>query len=630
MVRDILVNQQSNYKPIADYGIIGNLRTAALVGIDGAIDWCCFPYLDSPFVFGALLDSKKGGTFRISPTGPYHSRQEYIPQTNVLRTTMQTSTGALELIDCMPVRGDLDGCGYAKSDACIHRFIRGIGGTVEVELLWEPRFDYARGLPEFRRINGGVLAVSGENLLTLGEIPGEIDVRQTPQGPSLRSRFTLHAGQELCVVTRWDNRDPRSDVDKSRRVIEETISAWRAWVDKPTALGRREWTGEHREKVLRSELTLKLMAQGDTGALAAAATTSLPETIGGVRNWDYRFAWIRDAAQIARAFFSLGHTREVDVFIEWAERVSLAEPTDRDLAIMYPLRPTTILKEEELSHLEGYKKSGPVRIGNEASEQLQLDIYGELFGAVHERYRLEERFDRDISPFLQKIANQACRRWKEPDFSIWEPRSGPAQFVYSKIMVWVALDRACDLHRLGLMGGDKAKWRATQKEIRKWVLQHGYNQDINSFVMVADGQDLDAANLLIPIYGFLPIDDPRVQNTIDRTLEELTVNDLVYRYRCDDGLPGEEGAFVLCTFWLIDALTLSGRLDEAHRIYDNLCDHANHLGLFAEQIDPHTGEFLGNFPQAYSHIGVINSALYLSRQEQSLGAEASDAIVASI
>lgn len=609
-------SRSCRYAPIEDYAAIGNLRTVCLVSKRGAIDWCCLPHLDSPSVFGALLDAEKGGTFRIAPTAEFDADQEYFRHTNVLRTQMETDSGAFDVVDAMPLRGDLEGCGYSRTRPEIYRFIRGRRGRVTVELVWQPRFDYARGHVEFKRVNGGILARSGTELMTLGGVPGTLELRHTPHGPSLHARFEVAAGDEFCVVTRWGTSHLRSDLERCRRTVNETIDAWQGWVERATASDARQWAGPHRDLVIRSELALKLMSQADTGALAAAATTSLPEDVGGVRNWDYRYAWIRDAAQIARAFFALGHTAELDGFIEWTERASfLHGHRDDGLSIMYPLRPQTGMKEIELDHLEGYRGSRPVRIGNGACDQLQLDIYGELLGAVWERLRLEDRFDFDVGPFLEKIADRSCDRWRQPDFSIWEPRNGPCQFTYSKFMVWKGLQKARELHDLGLLGGDVDRWSATQAEIRNWLLEVGYDDELESFVQIAGEKHLDAANLLIATSGFLPVNDPRIQNTIDRTLEELTVDDLVYRYRADDGLAGDEGAFVLCTFWLVDALTLSGRLDEAYRIYEGLLDRTNHVGLLSEQIDPRSGEFLGNFPQAYSHVGLVNSALYLADAE---------------
>lgn len=606
--------RQRGYKQIADYGVIGNLRTAALVGLDGSIDWCCLPHLDSPSVFGAILDVEKGGEFRIGPAGPFRTSQHYLEETNVLATRMSTERGEVELVDCMPLRGEIDGCGRSEGKAELHRYLRGLHGEVEMELIWAPRFDYGRRPVSFERVAGGVVATDGKDLLTLGGVPGEVEEELTEWGPRIRARFSLQAGEEAAIVSRWASLETETSLEQTRGVIDQAVGAWRRWVRKPTSMGAREWAGPYREQVVRSELALKLLANADTGALAAAATTSLPETLGGVRNWDYRFAWIRDAAQIARVFFSLGHQEEVDTFIEWAEAISMSYgEEEEDLAILYPLRSETTLREEELEHLEGYKGSRPVRIGNAASRQLQLDIYGELIGAIHERMRLEHRFDRKFGPFLERVADEACRRWREPDFSIWEPRNGPLEFTYSKVMVWVALQRARELQEMGLVQGDEKRWRRTQGEIRQWVLERGFDPGKNSFVQRAGSDDLDAANLLIPIYGFLPVDDPRVQGTIDGVLRELTVNNLVYRYHAEDGLPGQEGAFVLCTFWLVDALILSGRLDEAGELYESLLGRTNHLGLLAEQIDPYTGEQLGNFPQAYSHIGMINSALYLAR-----------------
>jgi GH15 family glucan-1,4-alpha-glucosidase len=387
-------------------------------------------------------------------------------------------------------------------------------------------------------------------------------------------------------------------------------------VHKEEATGDRSWAGRQSERVIRSELALKLLTHAETGAFAAAATTSLPEVIGGVRNWDYRLTWIRDAALTAQALFALGHEADAIAFIEWAERAAEQKgQMDGGLQVLYTIHGEPGLTEMELPNLEGYRGSAPVRVGNGAADQLQLDIYGELISAAYELVRMGGELSPDVREFLPQVADQACSAWRRADHSIWEPRNGPFNFVYSKVMVWMALDRAIKLVGNGTMVGDMERWKQTCDSIRDEVLDRGYDIEQGAFVQSYERNVLDAASLLFPLMEFLPFSDPRVQSTIDRTLESLTENGLVYRYRADDGVAGEEGAFVLCTFWLVDALALSDRLDEAYEIYEGVLARGNHVGLYSEQIDPGSGAFLGNFPQAFSHLGLINSTLYLAYKE---------------
>jgi GH15 family glucan-1,4-alpha-glucosidase len=394
------------------------------------------------------------------------------------------------------------------------------------------------------------------------------------------------------------------------------VDTWRDWVRQGDAERRHEWAGGLRPQLARSELALKLLIHADTGAIAAAPTTSLPETIGGVRNWDYRFTWIRDASLTAQALMTLGHHQEATEFLLWVEHVSEARASrDSGIQIMYGLRGESELPEAELPHLEGYRGSRPVRIGNAAHSQLQLDIYGELLDSAYELARRGVELDGSLPGFLQAVADRAAGAWHRTDSGIWEVRGEPRHFVYSKLMAWVALDRASHLADRHSLPGDAARWRQERDRLRDDVLERGYNPEVGAFVQSYGSTELDAANLLIPLHELLPFDDPRVQGTIDRTLEQLTENGLVYRYRADDGLPGKEGTFGLCTYWLVDALALSGRLDEAWEIFEGMTGRANDLGLFAEQIDAESGEFLGNFPQAFTHVGLINSALYLAYAE---------------
>lgn len=614
-------HRATHYRPIADYGIVGNLTSTALVARDGSIDWCCLPRLDSPSVFAALLDARRGGFCQVRPAGrpeAVDGTQHYIEGTNVLTTVFEVDGGRLEVTDFMPTGPTLDCNAEVDDRPELYRVIRCTHGRVDVDIFWVPRHDYGSGKTIIGTVGDGFVASGGDEPLGLAGIPdGEIITTDT--GPGVSARLQLARGDERIISTRWGDDEPTVDDGSVQQLLDETIDVWRRWVGQFDTGIERPWAGRWEQPVRRSELVLKLMARRNSGALAAAPTTSLPETIGGPRNWDYRFTWVRDAAQIAQALFALGHRAEASQFIKWAETMTCEadEYAAEGLQIMYPLHRDTELTEQTLDHLEGYHQSSPVRIGNAAADQLQLDVYGELLNAVYEQLRLGEPFDADMEAFLCQVVDEAGRTWHHPDFGIWEQQNGPFHLVYSKMMAWVALDRACWLHEQGCLDGDVDSWRQLMAEVRDQILTYGWRDSPGAFVQRfgATEAELDAANLLIPLMEFLPADDPRVQQTIDRTMDELVVNDLVYRYRSHDGLPGEEGAFALCTCWLVDALALSERLDEALRIYEGLLDRTNHLGLLSEQIDPYSGEFLGNFPQAYSHLGIVNSALYLSARE---------------
>jgi GH15 family glucan-1,4-alpha-glucosidase len=605
------------YRPIEDYGLIGNLCSTALVRLDGSIDWCCLPHLDSPSVFAALLDGRKGGHFLVQPTHYRESSQHYAEATNVLVTVFHVEGGGrVEVWDYMPTGPDVSRVASDPDALELYRRIRCTHGKVEVRVVWVPRHDYARAETVIEATRTGFVALGGECPFGMAGLP-EGSIVEHEGGPAVAATITLAQGEERFLINRWDDSTPDPDPKRAARMLEQTIDAWTSWLELPEYGLDRPWAGPFAEQVRRSELVLKLMTRRDSGALCAAPTTSLPETIGGVRNWDYRYTWIRDAAQIAQALFALGHRQEADAFLCWAEHVTCksADYRSEGLQILYPLRPGTPVKEEILEHLEGYRGSAPVRIGNGAVDQLQLDVFGELLNAVYERVRLSDDFDADMGGFLRQVVDEACSAWQHPDYSIWEVKDGPRHHVYSKLMTWVALDRACWLSERGYLAGEQERWKEYAQRLREKILRYGFNSEINAFTRGYRETDLDASNLLIPLMEFLPPEDPRVQGTIDATLERLTVNDLVYRYRYRDGLPGEEGAFVLCTFWLVDALALSNRLDEAERIFENLVNRSNHLGLLAEQIDPYSGEFLGNFPQAYSHLGLINSSLYLAARK---------------
>jgi GH15 family glucan-1,4-alpha-glucosidase len=602
----------SAYTPIEDYGVIGNLRTVALVGRDGAIDWCCLPNLDSPSVFGAILDHERGGRFRVAPAHVQRRQQRYLEGTNVLETIFESEHGRLVVTDFMPLSGSIEGCGGSRTESALYRLLRAEGGPVDVVLEWMPRLGYAQAPTQVMRSRSGFLAWGGSESLALAGVPEGLELMEHELGPVVRGRFELRAGERRALVTRWGADDLDVTLDAVQASLEETVATWRAWLGKE---GDRRWAGEYRDAVIRSELALKLLTNADTGAIAAAATTSLPEVLGGVRNWDYRYVWIRDAALSAQALFALGHQADAEAFVNWAERVARGGERDWGLQIMYGVHGEKELEEEEQPQLEGYRRSAPVRVGNGAVDQLQLDIYGELISAAYELHRLGGRLEREVREFLPHIADEACRSWQTPDYGLWELRNGPFHFVYSKVMVWMALDRALRLAREGVIHGDVERWRRTRRRIRDEVLERGFDPELGAFKQSYERSVLDASNLLFPLQEFLPFEDPRVQSTLDRTLDGLTENGLVYRYKADDGVAGVEGAFGLCTFWLVDALALSHRLDRAYEIYEGMLRRANHLGLYSEQIDPTTGAYLGNYPQAFTHLGLINSTLYLAHEE---------------
>lgn len=605
----------SDYLPIEDYAAIGNLRTAALVSRRGSIDWACLPHFDSPSVFGAILDARRGGHFRVGPPNGQRGEQRYVDETNVLETTFQTASGLLRVTDFMPLAGDIDGRGGSHAPPEIQRLVQAEGGSAEVDIEWAPRLDYGRRPTLISMMPDGLVASDGERTLYLRGLPDGAEVHSTDHGPVARLRTRLDE-RGLALVSSWEGEPAHAGLAAAEEALQATVRAWRGWLRKDKRGDRHEWAGAWAPLIVRSELALKLMVFAETGGIVAAPTTSLPEWIGGMRNWDYRYTWIRDASLTTQALSAVGHTREAVDFLDWAEHVAQAhEAQARRVQIMYGLHGETELDEHELEHLEGYRRSAPVRIGNGAAPQRQLDVYGELLDGAYELVRRDISLSADVRRFLATLADGACAAVGEKDAGIWEMRGPKRHFVHSKLMVWVGLDRALQLASRGVIEGDVQRWRQSRDEVRQTILERGFNEERGAFTQSFESTDLDGSNLLIPLHDLLPVDDPRVQGTIDRTLDELTEEGLVYRYKVDDGLPGEEGAFVLCTFWLIDTLALSGRLDEAHELFDRLCRRANHVGLLSEQIDPADGAFLGNFPQAFSHIGLINSALYLAHAE---------------
>jgi GH15 family glucan-1,4-alpha-glucosidase len=626
--RVVLSNERrTGYLPIANYGAIGNLRTVALVGTNGSIDWLCIPETPSPSVFAALLDPERGGRFRCGPVGGVPVSQHYLEDTNVLVTSFVTTGGArVRVIDFMPIDGDIVSGHAATTWPELHRLIScdadSLPEGAEIEVEWSPRFDYARAETSLALTPDGYVArASGGQRLALSGVRdanGQAAVvLRDAYGPTLRARMHLPPGGELALVCSWSEAGFSSngaahpaDAATTKHRLDRTVEAWRKWLRKEPA--ERVWSGPWRRHVVRSELTLKLLVHVESGAFVAAPTTSLPECIGGIRNYDYRYCWLRDASLMSQALEAIGHADELEALVRWVERVSEAGATDGGgLSVLYGIHGEQHLPVVELDHLAGYMGSRPVQIGNDATEQRQLDIFAELLTAGYVLSK-HGRVDETLARFLARVADRAAREWQERDYGVWEMRNGPSAFVYSKVKVWEALVRAIGLARRGVLRGDVARWRSARDAIRKDVLMHAYDDDLGAFKMAYERPELDAANLLVPMLEFLPVDDPRVVRTVHRTLEALADGELVYRYRSPDGLPGDEGAFLACSFWMVDVLALSGRVDEAAALFEALLRRSNHLGLFAEQIDPQTGAFLGNFPQAFSHVGLLNSALYVA------------------
>lgn len=591
-----------DYKRIEDYGLIGNLATCVLIGRDGSIDWCCFPHMESPSVFAAILDVEKGGHFSIKPRESSLGQQTYVDRTNVLQTTFETPSGVIIITDFMPLTGHPD-----PQHQAILRKVACLQGSVDLEIEFKPRFDYARAVPSVEPALEGVVAPWQDHVLFL-QSPYPLEV----YGGEARGTFTINEDESHWFSLRYGDRDPLSPAE-CESLLDTTTEFWSEWAH-DCQRDRCIFRGPWHDHVVRSGLVLKLLTHPQTGAIAAAPTTSLPEVIGGVRNWDYRFAWIRDASFTVQGLYNLGHVEEARQYFQWLSGLC-REFGDHEnhlhIQVMYGLHGELDLEERELDHLSGYRGSAPVRIGNAAAQQIQLDVYGELVNAVYETRGYGEETSQGDWQFIRKIANTARETWDTEDSGIWEVRGGPRHFTYSKLMCWVALDRSIRMAETMGFDAPLEEWKRTGAAIRRAILERGFSQTLNSFVQALDSEVLDATSLLIPVLGFLPPDDPRVRGTIEATLDHLTVDGLVYRYTGDDGLPGKEGAFVLCTFWLVDALVLSGQLGKAEELLLGILEHASPLGLFAEEIDPESGDQLGNYPQAFSHVGLMSSALRL-------------------
>jgi GH15 family glucan-1,4-alpha-glucosidase len=665
------VDDAPRYQPISNYGVIGDCRTAALVGSDGSIDWCCLPHFDSPAVFCRLLDADQGGFFRLNLAGGAQSAMAYLPGTNILETTLTGANGRLRLLDFMPIRkrqptGWLTHHTQAPEQmseeiehdlsndvAAAHRLQRMaacLEGSVEVDLTLKATFDYARQPAEieFEHLAGdatGALLWAGEHYLVLvicriatntaGARTAPLAFEQADH--TLRLRTSLRAGDQLVAALNYarDRAEARMLLARLahhafERDLEETQAYWLEWS------GKCRYTGPYQQAVLRSALTLKLCTFEPTGAIVAAPTTSLPEWIGGVRNWDYRYTWLRDSAFTLAALANLGYYKEARHYFHFLHDLHLRRGDD--VRIMYSIRGESEdhLAEQTLDHLEGYQGSRPVRIGNGAASQRQLDIYGELLDTAYSylrhagfRFQGNQSLNRDLWSLCVMVADYVVEHWQDLDRGIWEVRGDPQAFVYSRVMCWVALDRACKLARHYQHDNHADRWEACRDQLQQDILAHGYSEQLQSFVQAYGSDALDAANLRLLLVKFLPPNSPHIQKTVEATLRTLAgPRGVVYRYRSvladgsvpdgvtDDGLPGKEGAFLACAFWLVDNLCYLGRTDEARERFEGLLRFASPLGLLAEEVDPDSGAQLGNYPQAFTHIGLINSAVTLQRAQE--------------
>ncbi|MEU6704995.1 glycoside hydrolase family 15 protein [Streptomyces wuyuanensis] len=603
------------FPPISDFAFLSDGHSLALVGRDASVEWACFHRFDGPSVFARLLDRERGGHFRIAPsTDACTASRRYLPDTNVLETTFRTPDGEVTITDCLPVHSDPARPGHPARKPPGHvlqRHVHGVSGTVDLSLEFFPAFDYGRSRASFTRTPDGALRASdgGEALLLRSGL-GTPEAAERSGAHGFVSHASVTAGDDLDVVLTHLQADaPEPEPLSARELadrVDATVAYWREWADRCT------YRGPHRDAVVRSLLVLKGLVYADTGAVIAAPTTSLPEEIGGERNWDYRYTWVRDAAAILAALAGTGYADEARHFADWLLETTAGSA--KDLRTMYGIFGDRSLHETHLDHLGGYRGSRPVRVGNEAWKQFQLDVYGELLVALNFALRLRgDEIRPERARFVHDVVELNIARWREPDEGIWEFRSGRRHFLFSKLMAWVAVDSGIRmLDRFPHVSRDQQlrdRWVRARKEMREEIESRGVDTRTGAFVQDFDGDTLDASALQVILRGFLPPDDPRVTATLDRIDAELTRDGHVYRYRGADGLAGHEGSFLFCTLWLASSLAYTGRVDAAEERLATVLGSANDLGLLAEEFDPASGEQLGNFPQGFSHLGVVAAAL---------------------
>ena len=648
-----------SYQPIDSYGVIGDCHSVVLVAPDGSVDWGCLPDFDSPAIFCRLLDAQHGGYFQIAPDdSTIIGTQRYLRDSNVLQTRFSSKVGELLLTDFMPVETlsawqfrELNNNTWTREDGSCHSLVRIVECTygelpITMRLKVSPEYAAAPSVITLLPNNMGAVISGGQQHVGLGIIGAYrlpslsiAECQQEGESPTRiwRSTPPYRRENDWCLLSVLDA-PPRLLVDWlilsctyaiSTGSLAHTLHWWRTWLAGCT------YKGDYEAWVKRSALVLKMMTYAPTGAIVAAPTTSLPEEPGGVRNWDYRFTWLRDATFTLYALNVLGFTEEAHAFTHWLRRLSYSN--GEDLQIMYGIRGEHDLAERELTHLSGYVNSHPVRIGNGAAYQKQLDVFGEVLDCIHlfrrqggfERYG--EKLEGSLWAMLRLLIEHVCAHWREPDSGIWEVRGEVRHFVYSKVMCWVALDRGIRAAEQLHLEADIERWRQVRDQIRTDILTHGYNTKVGAFTQSYDSTVLDASNLLLPLVGFIAPNDPRMRSTVDCIIQRLTdANGFVYRYHADDGLPGSEGTFTICTFWLVDNLAMQGRVDEARSLFERLLSFAGQLGLFSEEVSNNGIKALGNYPQAFTHIALINSAYNLKKAEMRQAEHHTDPVIAAI
>jgi len=584
---------------IEDHGFISDMHTGALVGQNGSIDWLCWPRFDSDACFAALLGTESNGFWQFRPRDDdWRSRQRYRGDTLLLETVFETPTGEVAVIDLMPV---------GAHERQIIRLVEGRRGRVPMKMSLVVRFDYGWSVPWVVRVDGLLRAIAGPNALSLrSEVPTH------GENLSTAAEFTIAAGEQKAFTLVWHpSHEEAPRLQDARMLLQQTEKFWTDW----SSCCR--YRGAHRDAVVRSLITLKGLTYAPSGGIIAALTTSLPEALGGVRNWDYRFCWLRDATLALFSFMEAGYTEEAAAWIDWLLRAAAGDPAQ--LQIMYGAAGERSLPELEIKHLAGYENSRPVRRGNAAVDQFQLDVYGEVMDAMHQARRLGIKLHEQAWHLQRHLVDYVANNWTRPDEGIWEMRGPSRHFTHSKVMAWVAIDRAIrSIEEFGL-DGDIASWRNLRAALHADVCEKGYHAERGVFVQYYGADTLDAALLQIPLVGFLPADDPRVTRTIDAIAEDLMANGLIHRYHpiesaYVDGLPPGEGTFLPCSFWLVDCLCLLGRREEAEELFERLLAIRGELGLLAEEYEPRLKRQLGNYPQAFTHVGLINSAQNLARR----------------
>ncbi|QRN96481.1 glycoside hydrolase family 15 protein [Archangium violaceum] len=589
---------------IDDYALLGDCHSAALVGRDGSIDWACFPRFDSAAVFCRILDMRQGGSFRVSPEGPYQSRRRYLDDTNVLITTFTTPTGVLEVTDCMPVRLALARSSRVGTRHSLLRRLRCVGGEVTARVVVAPRFEYGAFVPHIRLTSPRTAELVGGADALWVTATRPLSAHEN----ALRARWRLRPGDEAWVEAAWTPSlvqralEDMPDQNAMRRRLEETVTFWREWIS------HCAYEGEYTQAVRRSALVLKALTYAPSGAIIAAPTTSLPEEPGGERNWDYRYTWLRDTTLTLISLMLLGYREETVAFRHWLGRTSAGRP--EDVQIMYGIRGHRRLPEVELPHLEGHQGARPVRVGNGAVKQLQLDVFGEMLEGAWLFSKMGGRMTAETWDFLRGLVDGVCERWRQPDQGLWEIRDEPRHFIHSKLLCWVALDRGLRIARARRLPAAVGRWSRERTLLREYLLREGGR---DGWFSQAVGSDrADASVLQLPALGFLPSAHPLVSRTVEKVRRLLERDGLLFRYHAPDGLRGGEATFLLCSFWLHDVLVHSGRTQEAEELLRHLLSLANDVGLYAEEAVPGTGEAMGNFPQAFTHMALVASCAQLS------------------